>query len=94
MLFYFIYIYIKVDRAKATTENATITKNIVGMNFRICFYNNKKHTGTANSAGARTCFFEVGQGAGCSIYRHSYLNSSSDHRNEVPHHDTLRHLEY
>lgn len=89
----YIYVYITVDREKATTENAAITKNIVGMNFRICYYK-KKQTGTANSAGTRTCFFETGQVAGCFFYRHSYLNSSSDHRNEVPHHDTLRHLEY
>lgn len=67
MLFYLIshiYVYITVDREKATAENAAITKNIVGMNFRICYYK-KKQTGTANSAGTRTCFFETGQVAGC-----------------------------
>lgn len=64
MLFYLIshiYVYITVDREKATNENAAITKNIVGMNFRICYYKKKKQTGTVNSAGTRTCFFETGQ---------------------------------
>lgn len=44
MLFYLIshiYVYITVDREKATTENAAITENIVGMNFRICYYKKK-----------------------------------------------------
>lgn len=44
VLFYlilYIYVYIIVDREKVIIENVVIIKNIVGMNFRICYYKKK-----------------------------------------------------
>lgn len=62
VLFYlilYIYVYIIVDREKVIVENVVIIKNIVGMNFRICYYK-KKQIGIVNFVGMRICFFEIG----------------------------------